>query len=435
MTTFQLTAAGVAMATAVVLAQTDRPTDWIDPATGHRIVRLTDAAGGSTLYFHDNAFSPEGDTLMFNTPAGIAVMPVAAIGTPDAGAEVVAPGARGGYFARRSREIYFTQGRGAARARGPGGGGRGPGGAALRAVHVDTKQVRDVTHARGLVNADGTLSVAKNGNAQDPDGKYPRPPVRPVVPQLQRMFPGKTMADLTPDQQYSVTKEDGLAKRALNPGLQSFLFTDLRTGATHETGFQYGDLNHMQFNPVDPHLLLYCHEGTWHELDRTWTIRTDGSQRQLMHKRTMDMEINGHEWWSFDGQTVWFDLQTPRSEVFWIAGVNMATGRRVRYHVERDWWSVHFNSSRDDTLFAGDGGDASQVAYAKDGKWINLFRVQPNDTVTREKLVDMGAHNYVTGKGGVEPNVHVTPDKKWVIFTGQFGTDRRHVYAVEIAKR
>ena len=56
-------------------------------------------------------------------------------------------------------------------------------------------------------------------------------------------------------------------------------------------------------------------------MDRTWTIRTDGTRQQLMHKRTMDMEINGHEWWSWDGKTVWFDLQTPRSEVFWIAGV------------------------------------------------------------------------------------------------------------------
>ena len=99
-----------------------------------------------------------------------------------------------------------------------------------------------------------------------------------------------------------------------------------------------------------------------------------------MHKRTMDMEINGHEWWSWDGKTVWFDLQTPRSQEFWIAGVNMETGRKTRYHVQRDWWGVHFNSSRDDTLFASDGGDPSQVAYATDGMWINLFRVQPNET-------------------------------------------------------
>ena len=333
--------------------------------------------------------------------------------------------ARGGYFARRSREIYYT-------APAPGGG---RGGGAIMAVNVDTKQTRELAFARGLINADETLSLVKNGNAVDTDGKYPKPPVRQPVPQLQRMFPGKRMEDLTADQRYSVTKEDNLAPRALNPGLQSFIFTNLKNGERLETGYQYGDLNHMQFNPVDPNLLLYCHEGTWHELDRTWTIRADGREMRLMHKRTMDMEINGHEWWSFDGKTVWFDLQTPRSQEFWVAGVNMATGREIRYHLDRDWWSVHFNSSRDDKMFAGDGGDASQVAYATDGMWINLFRVQSDGTVTREKLVNMSKHNYVTGKGGVEPNVHVTPDKKWLIFTGQFAQGQRHVYAVEIAKK
>ena len=358
---------------------------------------------------------------MFNTPNGIAVVDVAKIGSADAKPEIVARG-RGGSFARRGREIYFT----------PSSSGRGA--APISAVNVDTKTIREVSHSRGLINSDESLSVVKNANAADPEGKYPRPPARAAVPQLQRMFPGKKMEDLTPDQQYSVKKEDGLAPRALNPGLQSFLFTDLKTGAVSETGFQYGDLNHMQFNPVDPNLLLYCHEGTWHELDRTWTIRSDGSQMRLMHKRTMDMEINGHEWWSWNGKTVWFDLQTPRSEVFWIAGVNIDTGKEIRYHVERDSWGVHFNSSRDDTLFASDGGDPSQVAYSTDGQWINLFRVQPDGTLKREKLANMARHNYVTGKGGVEPNVHITPDKKWVIFTGQFAAGEKHVYAVSVEK-
>jgi oligogalacturonide lyase len=394
------------------------PKDWIDADTGHRVVRLTDDAGGSTLYFHDNAFSPRGDSLMFNTPDGIAIVDVAKIGTDGTKPEIVAPRARGGYFARRTREIYYNSSVGGT----------------VTAVDIDTRRTRDVPHARSLINADETLSVVKNGNAVDPDGTHPRPATRPVVPQLQRMFPGKRMDDLKPDQQYSVTKEDRLAGRALNPALQSFVFTNLETGESREVGLQYGDLNHLQFNPVDPNLLLYCHEGTWHELDRTWTIRTDGSQMRLMHQRTMDMEINGHEWWSWGGKTVWFDLQTPRSQDFWIAGVNVETGRKTRYHLKRGWWGVHFNSSRDDTLFASDGGDSSQVAYATDGMWINLLRVQPNETVTREKLVNMSRHNYVTGRGGVEPNVHITPDRKWVVFTGQFGQDRRHVYAVEIDK-
>jgi oligogalacturonide lyase len=114
--------------------------------------------------------------------------------------------------------------------------------------------------------------------------------------------------------------------------------------------------------------------------------------------------------------------------------VNIATGARTRYHLQRSWWGVHFNSSRDDTLFASDGGDASQVAYAADGMWINLLRVQPDGTVSRERLVNMSRHNYVTGRGGVEPNVHITPDKKWVIFTGQFAAGQRQVYAVAIDK-
>ena len=408
----------LAAASGVIHSQEPPPTDWIDTDTGHRVVRLTDEAGGSTLYFHDNAFSPEGDKMMVNTPNGIAVIDVAAIGKKGAALDIVAGRARNGYFARRTREIYF--GTGASET--------------VTAVNIDTKQTRTVPHARGLINADETLSVVKNAAAVDPDGTHPKPPTRKAVPQLQRMFPGKRMEDLTADQQYSVKKEDGLAPRALNPSLQSFVFTNLKNGETRETGHQYGDLNHLQFNPVDPHLLLYCHEGTWHELDRTWTIRTDGTGMRLMHRRSMDMEINGHEWWSFDGKTVWFDLQTPRSQDFWIAGVRMDDGRKIRYHLQRDWWGVHFNSSRDDTMFASDGGDPSQVAYSTNGMWINLLRVQPNDTVAREKLVDMSAHNYVTGRGGVEPNVHITPDKKWVVFTGQFAPGERHVYAVAVEK-
>ena len=42
--------------------------------------------------------------------------------------------------------------------------------------------------------------------------------------------------------------------------------------------------------------------------------------------------------------------------------------------IGRDQWSVHYNVSADGKLFAGDGGDPGQVAFAKDGQWINLFR-------------------------------------------------------------
>jgi oligogalacturonide lyase len=328
-------------------------------------------------------------------------------------------------MARRSREVYYTL-----------GGGRGGVGGSTEvfAYDYDTKTTRRVPYAtRTLINADETLAVTTVA-AEDPTGRTPRPPAREPRPQLERMFPGRTLDELTPEQRYAVTKEEGLARRAVNPEGMAFVVTDLKTGAARTVGYQYAWLNHLQFSPTDPTLLLYCHEGTWHEVDRIWTIRTDGSGMTLRHARTMDMEIAGHEFWSHDGKTIWYDLQTPRSEVFWIAGVDVATGRRTRYRVDRDAWSVHYNVSRDNTLFVGDGGDETQVAFARDGRWINLFAVQPGGTVRREKLVDMARHNYVTGRGGVEPNGSITPDKRWVIFTGNFD-GATHVYAVEVARR
>jgi oligogalacturonide lyase len=34
-------------------------------------------------------------------------------------------------------------------------------------------------------------------------------------------------------------------------------------------------LNHVQFSSTDPKLLMFCHEGPWHKVDRIWTIDLD----------------------------------------------------------------------------------------------------------------------------------------------------------------
>ncbi len=39
------------------------PTDWVDPATGHRIIRLSQDPGTASLYFHQNAYTDSGDKL------------------------------------------------------------------------------------------------------------------------------------------------------------------------------------------------------------------------------------------------------------------------------------------------------------------------------------------------------------------------------------
>ena len=186
-------------------------------------------------------------------------------------------------------------------------------------------------------------------------------------------------------------------------------------------------LNHVQFSPADPALLMFCHEGQWHMVDRIWTINVHSRQVKLIHKRTMDMEIAGHEWFSPDGKKIWYDLQLPRGKTFFVGGTDVSTGAEVKYALQRNEWSVHYTISPDQKLFAGDGGDPGSVAKSPDGQWINLF-TPDGDHFKAERLVNMKHHHYK-----LEPNVHFSPDGKWVIFRANFeGTE--DVYAVEIAR-
>jgi oligogalacturonide lyase len=45
------------------------PVKWIEPATGHRVVRLS-REPGSSLYFHQNAYTATGDKLRSAPAAG-----------------------------------------------------------------------------------------------------------------------------------------------------------------------------------------------------------------------------------------------------------------------------------------------------------------------------------------------------------------------------
>src|SRR5437899_4205579 len=54
--------------------QKDPPREWVDPDTGHRIVRLSDEPGSQSLYFHQNAYTPDGSKLIITTPTGLATI-------------------------------------------------------------------------------------------------------------------------------------------------------------------------------------------------------------------------------------------------------------------------------------------------------------------------------------------------------------------------
>ena len=392
----------------VVRAQ-ELPREWVDPDTGHRVVRLSEEAGSQSLYFHQNGYTPDGLKLIITTPSGLSEVNL----KTRVVEKVIAERVNLIMVGRKTGNVYYVKER------------------VLYALDLNTKATREIAKLPpgvgiATINADETLAAGSIT-----EGTVPLPAsATPPSDRPRDSYPGK----------------EEMMERRLAARLPMQLITvNTKTGEVKTILKSTDWLNHIQFSPTDPKLLMFCHEGPWHKVDRTWTILTDGTELTQIHRRTMNMEIEGHEFFDNDGKTLWYDLQTPKSQVFWLAKYNTVTKERIWYHLAREEWSVHFNVSPDGKLFAGDGGGPNSVAAPGNGQWIYLFRPElpaansiaslPNSSelvtpgvLKAEKLVNLAKHDY-----SLEPNVTFTQDMKWIVFRSNM-LGPIHVYAVEVAK-
>ncbi len=421
-------------ATNTLAANTNLPTEWIDPDTGHRIVRLSREDGSQSLYFHQNGYTPDGRKLVITSPTGVYAI--------DLQTRQVDPVAAGRanliMVGRKTGNVYYSR-----RSGGPGSQ------TTVYAADLNTRETREIARLPQFTNGTASVSTVNADETLLAGSVTYRP----------APGPGQTGPTATPTNRYSASGRIDIGYRRSQHLPMDLMTINTRTGEVKLFNHSTEWLNHIQFSPTEPNRLMFCHEGPWQLVDRIWTIDVTGGAARLMQDRTMRNEIAGHEFFSADGKTVWYDLQTPISSLFWVAGCNLETGERIWYHLERSEWSVHYNVSPDGTLFAGDGGGPGSVAAPGNGQWIYLFRPQlglgrrgsatsgplqippPPTDVERdqsrlivpgrfvaEKLVNLAKHNYT-----LEPNVTFTPDLKWVVFRSNM-LGPTHVFAVEIAK-
>ena len=373
------------------------------------------------------------DLMVISTPQGISTVDLSdwtvSVLVPDEHADLMFTG-------RAGRNLYYS-------VTAPGDGQLMDRAKTVFVIDVDTRASREVARVPNgninSVNSDETMLLGFVA--------YGSEPLQPTVPDPRnRRFDQAEYAANGPDgRPLNFARAKGvrmLQRWAARYPMEIFVI-DIATGerrVIHQTNEWIG---HTQFSPTDPQQIIFCHEGPWHRVDRMWAIRADGTGLRKTHQRTMNFEIFGHEWFSPDGRQVHYDLQTPRGQVFWVASVDLETGKRIYRRVEQNDWSVHFNASADGNLVAGDGGDGDMVAHAPDGKWIVLLKPEPIvdgdpmsdqpdlisvEYLRSERLVDMGRHDY-----RLEPNLTFTPDGRWIVFVSNMH-GRNHVYAVEVAQ-
>lgn len=385
------------------------PREWIDKDTGHRVVRLSDEPGSQSFYFHQNGYTADGDKVVFSTKSGLSTYnfktkKIEQIVEGRAGSVIV-----GG----KTRKVFYTKGD------------------AIYETDLDTKATRLIVKTdkiRGgsgfAVNSDETLLGGSATTGEVPEEFRPRLPQPTPTPTST-----SPNANSTPQPaRDSYPGKGEMMERRLAAKVPMSLYTvNIKTGELKFFHSATDWLNHVQFSPTDPGLMMFCHEGPWHKVDRIWTIRTDGSDLKKVHTRTMDMEIAGHEFFSQDGKWIYYDLQTPRSQVFWLARYNVQSGKMEKFSLQKREWSVHYNVSPDGTFFSGDGGGPNSVAKGDNGQFMYLFTPRDGKLIS-EKLVNLANHDY-----SLEPNGTFTPDGKWLVFRSNM-LGPTQVYAVEIKK-
>jgi oligogalacturonide lyase len=381
------------------------PKSWIDPDTGHRVIRLTDEPGSESFYFNVNAYTPDGKEMAYTTAdGGIGVVDLATFATRH----VVAGRVRTIIVGHKTPRVFYIK----------------PAESALYATNLDTgetQKLADLPEGGNVatINADETLAAGTRVLAGGAEKKF----VTGDGKGYQALDKGAQMA----------------ARLAARLPMEMYT-VDLQSGKVRVILQNNDWLNHLQFSPADPTLLMYCHEGSGWRVDRIWTIRTDGSENTMIpdepsKNRIMETELAGHEWWSPDGRTIYVDLHLLKGVVGFLAAYNLDTRKHTWYHYEQNEWEVHFNRSPDGKFFCGDG------AARPGNAWIMLLHpeVVPDDktlgtdliqggVIRPEKLCNMSRHNY-----HLEPNVSFTPDQKYIVFrSDMFGAT--YPFAVEVAK-
>ena len=285
------------------------------------------------FYFNVNAYTPDGKQMVYNAPDGIHALDLATMKTrlvvpnPPRPADATAGprdffrfGVRTIVVGRKTNSVFFTKFDSATSQN------------TIYKADVYTGEVTKLVTlppraSVATINADETLGVGSyDENEADAEREYGRNLPRPATTTPEATAPGSTPAQQQGGFLVQPEGKGEMMERRLAAHIPVVLYEiDLQTGKVTPLLHSTDWIGHMLFSPTDPTLLMYCHEGPWHKVDRIWMIHTDGTHNTLIHKRTMANEIAGHEFWGLDGKTIWYDWQPPKGEDFYLAGYDLGT--------------------------------------------------------------------------------------------------------------
>ncbi|MFQ6096348.1 MAG: oligogalacturonate lyase family protein [Armatimonadota bacterium] len=200
---------------------------------------------------------------------------------------------------------------------------------------------------------------------------------------------------------------------------------DTSTGEARALWGEREWINHVNVSPADPDIVVFCHEGPWHLVQRLWVVRASTHEvwPRLRQRRYLDR--SGHEYFTASGRLVtqWSSRQSPSGgdTVCWNAVVN-PDGSDLRMYRYPRGQPCHIQTNAAEDLIVGDS------CYTEDGpqfgrEWMCLVRHEGEHALVRP----LCHHGTSWRTQHSHPHPVFTPDDEHVVFNSDRG-GRSNVY-------
>lgn len=113
-------------------------------------------------------------------------------------------------------------------------------------------------------------------------------------------------------------------------------------------------VGHVNTSPTQPHLLTFCHEGPWHEVDnRIWGLDMNTGNAWQIRPRTHRGEKVGHEYWYADGIHLGYHGAAADSDHKFFGRVRYDNSQPLEVSFPHETGHIHSNDLH---LIVGDAG-------------------------------------------------------------------------------
>ncbi len=175
-------------------------------------------------------------------------------------------------------------------------------------------------------------------------------------------------------------------------------------------------ITHVNISPVNPDIILFCHEGPWHLVQRMWVVNASTHEVWPLVKQKRYVEIAGHEFFKKDGQVVaqFGRRSSPTSKdwTYYDIFVN-PDGSNLRMYKYPYIPPVHIKTNSKGDMSVGDR--CYPNSEFKEGEsYIGLIKYLKDGTVELRPLCRHGTSWLVQRS---HPHPIFTPDDKSVIFS------------------